>query len=62
MDPLWSCDGMGIEAGGGEDEEGGMRVLVGWAEMLVLVGWAEVGGPVLSSSLGRRASAMGRWL
>ena len=45
--------GMGIEAGGGEDEEGGM-----W----VLVGWAEVGGPVLSSSLDRRASAMGRWL
>lgn len=54
--------GMGIEAGGGEDEEGGMWVLVGWTEMLVLVGWAEVGGPVLSSSLGRRASAMGRWL
>ena len=54
--------GMGIEAGGGEDEEGGMWVLVGWTEMLVLVGWAEVGGPVLSSSLDRRASAMGRWL
>lgn len=45
--------GMGIEAGGGKDEEGGV-----W----MLVGWAEVGDPVLSSSLGRRASAMGRWL